>query len=494
MPDHLKGLFVILVLATVVFAFARRPSVIFMGAADFTRRRNLWFALTLVAFLSPNFWVYTFIAISLLIYTNRREPNPPALFFFILFTLPPGVIQIPGIGIFNALFELSNPRILELIILLPAFISLRLQNDSFPFGRVGPDKVIAAYLLLSTVLFFRDASVTDTLRKVFYLFFDIFLPYAVFSRSPKNMQAFRDVLLSLVLAVMILALIACAESFKNWLLYQPLNDSLFLGGGVNAYIARGSMLRASASAGHPIILGYLMVVGMGFYLFLQRSFQQKLLRRFGIVLLIAGLFAPLSRGPWVGAVVLLLVFVVTGRNPAPRLIGLGLVAIIAIPLVAVIPGGEKIINLLPFTGETEQENVNYREQLITNSMIVIQRSPWFGSTNFLKTPEMEAMRQGEGIIDVVNTYIAVTLGTGFVGLGLFVAFFTLALHGIYRAMRSISDKDGESYLLGRVLLATLVAIMVIIFTASSILFIPIIYWTVVGLGVAYAQMVRKNSE
>ena len=213
-----------------------------------------------------------------------------------------------------------------------------------------------------------------------------------------------------------------------------------------------------------------------------------------MALLAVGLIAPLSRGPWVGAAVLIVVFIATGRYAARRLMSLALAATLAIAVLAIMPGGEKVINLLPFTGSTESENIDYRERLINNSMIVIQRNPWLGSVDFLKTPEMEAMRQGQGIIDIVNSYIRVALEIGFVGLGLFVAFFALVLRGIYRAMHSIPDRDSEEYLLGRVLLATLLAILVIIFTVSSITVIPIMYWSVAALGVAYAQMVRKNAE
>jgi O-antigen ligase len=104
------------------------------------------------------------------------------------------------------------------------------------------------------------------------------------------------------------------------------------------------------------------------------------------------------------------------------------------------------------------------------------------------------MRQGQGIIDIVNSYIQIALETGFVGLGLFVSFFALILLGIYRAMRSIRDKNSEERLLGRALLATLLAILVIIFTVSNIAIIPIVYWSVAGLGVAYAEMARKQKR
>jgi hypothetical protein len=76
---------------------------------------------------------------------------------------------------------------------------------------------------------------------------------------------------------------------------------------------------------------------------------------------------------------------------------------------------------------------------------------------------------------------------------LFVGFFVLTLLDISRTMRSIPDKNSEEHLLGRVLLSTLVSIMVIIFTVLSITVIPIVYWSVAGMGVAYAQMVRDNN-
>ncbi len=492
MPEHLRTLIVILVLSAAVFAFAHRPACAITVAKDYTRRRNLWFVLTLAAFLAHNFWVYTLIAILLLIYANLRETNPPALFFFILFALPMATVPIPGMGLINYLFELSHARILALFILLPAFFVLIRQRGALAFGRTGPDMILAVYLFLTTILYLRETTVTDTLRQAFYLFIDVFLPYFVISRSLKNLQAFRDALLSLVLAIMVVALLAVFENAKHWLLYQPLLGALGLNQESLGYLERGGTLRAMVTEGQPIALGYLMVVGIGLYLFLQRSIRKKLVRRIGMALLAAGLIAPLSRGPWVGAVVLLAAFIATGRNAVPRLMGLVAAAVLALSLIAVLPGGEKVINLLPFAGSTEKGTIDYRQNLIDKSMIIIERNPWFGSVNYLQTPEMKSLRTGLGIIDIVNTYIQVALETGFIGLGLFVGFFALILLSIYRAMRSIPDRNSEERLLGRSILATLLAILITIFTVSSITIIPIVYWSVAGLGVAYAQMVRRE--
>lgn len=482
----------ILVPALAVFFFVYRTACIFTEPRDFIRRRNLWLALTLVAFLSPNFWVYAFIAASLLIYTSKSEHNPVALFFFILFAVPDGFVQIPGVGLIENLFVLSHPRILELFILLPAFFSLRRQSDAPPFGRLWPDKVLLAYLLLTAVLYARDTTVTNTLRYAFYQFLGALLPYFVISRSLKNLPAFRDALLSFVVAIMVLAVIAIFEFSRYWLLYQELLGSLGLREGMTNLELRDGKLRVTAAAGHPIVLGYLMAIAIGFYLFLQRSIQKKFTRLSGMVLLVAGLLVPLSRGPWTGAAALLIVFLATGGNPARRLMASGSAAMIIVVLLAVLPGGERLINLLPYIGTTEQYNIEYRERLITNSMIVIGRNPWLGSVNFHETPEMESMRQGQGIIDVTNTYLGVALGSGLIGLGLFAGFFVLVVLGIYRAMRSIPDRDSEEHLLGQTLLATLLAIMLIITTTSSILNTALVFWSVAGIGVAYTQMIRAR--
>ncbi len=491
MPEYFRSLIVILALSSVFFAFAGRPASAIIGSLHFTTRRNLWFGLTFVAFLAHNFWVYAFLAIPMLIYSYKHETNPPALFFFVLFALPIGFVQIPGMGLINFLFELSHQRIMALAVLLPAFFSLIQKSETISFGRTGPDKVLATYLLLGIVLYLRDNSVTNTTRIALNLFIDVFLPYFVISRSLTNLQAFRDALLSIVLAIMVLAPIAMFEFSTHWLLYSSIKNVLGLESAMTGYLGREGRIRAIATAGQPIALGYLMVVAIGFYLFLLRTIRRKLARRIGMGILGGGLIAALSRGPWLGAASLILAFVATGRKPAARLTGLALAAMLTLAVIPMLPGGEKVYNLLPFIGTTEKGGIDYREDLITNSMIVIQRNPWFGSVNYLDTPEMQGLIANHKI-DVVNTYVQIALERGLVGLGLFVSFFALVLIGVYRAMRSISDKDSEEHLLGRALLSTLLAILLIITTVSSISIIPVVYWSVAGLGVAYTQMARRT--
>lgn len=493
MPEHIRALLVIIFLSFIVFTFAKKPAQQIIPLKDFIRRRNLWIGLTLVAFLSQNFWFYAFIT-GTAVLTSKKEDNPVALFFMLLFVIPAATIQVSGLGLVNYLFSLSHQRLLSLTILLPAYLLLRAKKDTLSFGRLLPDKLILTYMLLVVLLYLRETSITDVLRQSFYQFIDIFLPYFVISRSIITLPRFRHALYSFVLATMVVALIAVFESAKNWLLYKGVIFSLGMDGGMTGYLGRSGLLRAISSAGHSIALGYLTAVAIGLYLFLQPSITSKFYRHLGLFLLVAGLIAALSRGPWVGALFIIIAFIASGRHAVKQLSKLVLIGIIAMPVMSFFPFGEKIINLLPFISDKNQENVDYRERLFDASIIVIKRHLLLGSVNFRDTPEMESMRQGQGIIDIVNSYLNIALRYGLIGLTLFSGFFISISWGVYRSFRSLPQKDSNEYLLGRSLLATLLGIMLIIFTVSSITIIPIVYWSMAGLGAGYIIMIRKNIQ
>src|SRR5947209_7924373 len=103
-------------------------------------------------------------------------------------------------------------------------------------------------------------------------------------------------------------------------------------------------------------------------------------------------------------------------------------------------------------------------------------NPILGSPYYLSSPGMEQMRQGEGIIDMVNSYLGVALPTGIVGLFLFLGVFGSSL---IRLVGQCFNRDGEDHAgrtVARALLGTLVGVLVTIATASSIGAVPVVYW------------------
>jgi O-antigen ligase len=155
------------------------------------------------------------------------------------------------------------------------------------------------------------------------------------------------------------------------------------------------------------------------------------------------------------------------------------------------PAGQFLLDLLPFIGESEAGSVEYREDLLTQALPIVERNFWFGSTDYLSAPEFQTMYSG-GIIDIVNTYLAVVLNYGMVGLSFFVGAFLLAILHTLRSLRKARRGRDHVVLLGRSLLAVLLSIMLTIYTVSSIGAVPIVYWLFLGMSVAYHQMVQSQ--
>ena len=171
-----------------------------------------------------------------------------------------------------------------------------------------------------------------------------------------------------------------------------------------------------------------------------------------------------------------------------RFTQLGLLGVIVVPLLLVSPAGDKIIDLLPFVGTVDEGNVTYRQRLLELAILVVIDNPLFGAFDYFYSAAAQELTTGDGIIDIVNTYLGVVLSSGLVGLTLFTGFFTTVAVGLFKGMRRVPGRNDELHLLGRALFATLLGILVIIFTVSSISIIPVIYWSLAGLCVAYARI------
>jgi len=125
MSASLKELIVVLAIAAVIFKLAKPIALHFSTEQDFARRRNVWFVLTVTAFLSPSFWLFAVVAVPLMTWAGRRDTNPVAFYLLLLHVIPSIPVEIPVVGI-NQLFELDNYRLLSFCVLVPA--AWRLQR------------------------------------------------------------------------------------------------------------------------------------------------------------------------------------------------------------------------------------------------------------------------------------------------------------------------------------------------------------------------------
>ena len=492
MPEHIKSFIFVLLFSIIIFLFSKSTALSITTKENFSRRCKLWLGLTSIIFITHSIALYIFLAAPLLLLTAANEKNKVSLFFFLILALPFTSVDVPAFGVVNFLFTVDPIRFLELIILLPLFFKLLQRNDSIRFLKITSDKYIFAYLLWTVLLLFLTSTMTNTLRFIFYVFIDVFLPYYVISRSLKNTQDFKDALFAFVVSCSVIAIIGIFEFLKSWLLYNSLTHILGISRGIGGYLRRGDSLRVMASTGYPLVFGYLLVICLGFFLVIQKHIKNRIVRGIWLALILVALIASQARGPWVGAIILTCIFILTGTKILTNLFALAMAGGLTLGGLAVTPFGEKIINSLPFIGTSEQFNVTYRQLLIENSLKLVLHNPIFGVPNVLE--ELKGMKQGEGIVDIVNTYVSIALSSGLVGLILFISFFVTITFGIYQAMRNVVNINDELHLIGRSLLGSLIAILIMIGTVSSVSFIPVTYWSVAGLGMAYVRIVRRALE
>jgi O-antigen ligase len=497
MPEHLRALVVILALAALVL-WSSQPIVTpsLMQVAEYQRRRNLWLFITATAFASHNFWLYALLGGCAIVWSVSRDRNPPAVYCWILFAIPPFEARIPGFGLLNYIADITHIRLLNILILLPLSFSFLAKASERSAALKLIDCCVGGYLLLMVVVYGSLSSFTNSMRESVYLLIDIWLPYYVFSRSFANIAKMKEAITALVLATLVLAVIAVFEIARGWLLYSSLDETMGASWGFGSYLARGvgGPLRSSGSTGHPIVLGYLMVVALALALCLDRDIRPRRAWWLCVAGLVAGLAASVSRGPWVGALAALLVGVCVGKGGQRRLLWFGSIGAGVVSILLVSPVGAEMLRYVPFVGDVDSFNVTYRERLIEVSLSVLWQSPLLGVPNVLAHPAMQEMVQGEGIIDIVNTYLGVALGTGLLGLSLFVGAF---LAVIYKLLRHVNATRVDSHDFGpvcRCLLGAIAGTMVTIATTSSVSTIGPLYWVLLGLGAAFIRLADGVQE
>ena len=483
MFENARSLLVVLALAVPAFYVSGQITSPFMPRREFFVWRNVWFAVTAAAFLSSNFFVFALIVAVICIYV--RSTATAGLYYVLLFAVPQVDVTVEGFGVVHQLLALNNGRVLAIALLLPMLIAAARSGDRQNRVFTTPDLLVVSYVLLLIALQFRNSDTTNVMRNAVTHSLDILIPYFAFSRSVRNVLDFQKALLGFVVAVLPLALVSMLEVAKGWHVY----------GGVAAdwgqpitYLHREGILRAAGSTGGGIALGFVLMVAIGCALpFWQRINPARRFVGVALVILSGGLVAALSRGPWVGAMVLVIAFLVTGPKPVANLGKLVVIASTILGLLMLTPAGKTIINILPFVGSVEEQTVTYRQRLFDVGLAVVEHNPWLGSTDYLTTPELKAMIQGEGIIDLVNTYLQVALNSGLIGLSLFLGLFATILIGLRRLIRDIYVSDFAA-----ASTATLLAILVTLATVSSVDFIPFVYWSFAGLCVALIRIGHRQ--
>ena len=492
MPEYLRAYIVILFLFSISYWFINKIRPDFISRIELKKWRNYWVLIASIAFLSPDIWLYLG-ALAILLISLRLSPEDKTIFFLaILCASPLFHYTIPGFGVINFLIKLNYTDTLVLFLLLPAYMAVQKEKA---WSLNNFDKCVIAYAALISILALTQTSITHGMRLVFNYSLAIALPYLAFSKVIKHTEVLQKLCFALLFSLIPMALIGCFESLKYWKLYSSAFAHVLGDGNYLSYRLRGDSLRANALYASPIVLGYAMVIGLGFLIYIKKYVTNINIIRFISLFFLASLYFTKARGPWLGLAILGILYIWSGPQKFSNLARLALLTgLLAIPL-SLTPVGNKVFEMLPFLSSEESHEastVNYRFRLIQQGWLVFQKSPILGTINYRDTPEMEVMRQGQGIIDVVNSYIHITLSYGLTGLALFLFIFIGLLLSLQKTIKSLPSSESELIHIGRVLFAVMGAIIFIIFTVSSIDFIPIFYWSIAGICSAYLKICKNR--
>lgn len=480
---QLKALAVVLTLATVVFVLAKPVCLRFTAPEDFARRRLVWYLLTITAFLSPSFWLYSLVAAPLFGWAAKKDSTPVAVFLLFIFIIPNVAFEIPIVGI-KRLFDLNNWRILCLVVLLPAVIA-RLQRpaNGQPLRLSSMDVLLLLYGALQLVLFIPYESVTNTARRGFLFLLDTYLVFFACSRLLASKRSLSDAMGALCLSAVIMAPIAAFESLRFWLLYLDMAER-WGDPNVFGWLMRGSSLRSMVSTGHSITLGYVMAMALGCWMYLKTLQPSKWSNRGVLILLSAGLVFSYARGAWLSAVLVCVIFAVIGSPNVTKFAKQAALFVAMAAAVLSTPFGSSLADSLPFIGSQNQGTVEYRQQIAETSWALIQQNPLLGNPFVLL--QMEDLRQGEGIIDIVNAYAQVALFYGLIGLALYAGVSLISLLRSYSLMRqSRANQDMQMVALGAALIGCSLSNLFFMATAGQ----SWLQWVLAGLLAAYANLV-----
>lgn len=492
MIESLKALIVVGVLSAGAFVYARMAFGDIVPPATIARWRNLYLAVTAVAFLVPNYWLMLAVLAGAVLVWGAGEKFKPALYLLLLFAVPAAGKTVPGFGGINNFLDLYPYNILALILIFPLVLR---PSEIKGAGRGGlADAMFIAYVLLMLALAFRDASFTHGIRRSTAFILTVIAQYLVFSRIRWTVERIRLATAAFVIPLVALSGVAAAEVVLGWHVYANAVQNWDVSTTLR-YVERSGYLRAYGSVIGPIAFGLFLAVGLALAPALAAGAQKKRFAFLSIPAIAAGLLVTFSRGPWIGGAIAIGAYVATTRRSFSNLVRLAGAGVLGLAVLAFTPFGGAVLDILPFIGDADDHTIDYRQRLFEVGWRVAMQNPLFGSEGYMESAAMQELIQGQGIIDIVNSYLRILLDSGLVGLSLYLGVLAFSMLAAFRAIGPARQMDSELASYCQAYFAALLGLTIILATTSNaIAQIKEVTWVLCGICVGLARSVALESR
>jgi len=388
----------------------------------------------------PMLWTQLLFGLLLISCFDQRVPMAATYLFFFFSTPAAGSL----LGIAGAYIAPLTPFMTFSGALLAGYLIHPTHHLRRPF--LMSDVCLLLFILIYCTCVSLRASATGVARNIA----TYGVPYALsyFVLSHVRIAKPEAVLRLITLGAAAGALPCIFETLRHWPLYAGvagIKGDLWTIDAPRTWLERGGVLRAFGPYAHPLtgsaMLGIAAVAAWG--LFLARGRSGALL--FLVLMISGGLAATLSRSGLIAAAIGLMVFqMLRGRYLLAVLVPLaGIALLVTLPIL----GGE----------DAQFSNV-YRLGLVTGVPQALGSHVWLGYREAVEQGLLDEFIQGQGIVDLVNSYISLIVQGGLVSLAAFCLFLASTFPH-YRAILRMRP-DREELLLAQALVAVQAALIV----------------------------------
>lgn len=410
------------------------------------------------AWLLPNIWLLYAGMAMVVPLMARRAGQVPALYLFALLLLP-GLNQTVAIGSLK-LFNFGVHDALAAGAAL--WLYLHKQWQAKANRRLDVPFLVLLLLLVGAVS--RNTSLTNMMRVAADFFFDCALPYYIISRGVRDSADLQRCMLHLTGAAAILSVVLLYEARASWPIYNVLIDHYGL---IDrpAVKNRGGMLRAGGPFLESTSAAMIMVFCFLAAWMARPAFRSTFYHAGTLAVLLLGLVMPQSRGAWVGLIIgTMLIDLYRGKLMRTAL-RLGAIGVAGAALVVAASNNAQLSESLGLSGGSA-ETTDYREQLLDRGLEELRHSPLIGFPYPELLVRLDDLRQGEGIVDFVNTHLFIALLSGVLGLLIFNGTFLFYIVHVWRErQRARRAGDASAHAAAFVFAALVTPVQMLFFTS-----------------------------
>ncbi|HID83009.1 MAG TPA: hypothetical protein EYH06_04925 [Chromatiales bacterium] len=458
----------------------------------------LWLLIATVTSLVHSFYVLVLVLIIIKVTYLRNDLGKNVVAFFALWAVIPFHFIIhfplPSVPLMNATYQ----RMAFVIWILPLLPKL-LDQARMKERRVFFDVPVLYLIAMGIFVAFSEhvgypITIITSIKEVMQLFMDMVIPYFLIVLWADTWAKLKRVLFAFLLAGIVLSTFGVFEAVFSWNVFTELVFREMIP--VSETDKYRAFLRSKAAFPESIAFGIYILITLGIALAVMFRDKKNMMGKLVVVgAMLAALYATQSRGDQIAAVLLLSLYFFFKMQSSSRFILLIFMAIVF--SVA----GYTYKQQSPAGAGTDLDEVDehgtfdYRKRLFETELALIPKHPFFGNTTYMKEPSMEALRQGEGIIDPVNTYLTIAVERGLVTLFFFMFFILRSVRACLSYVKYGYAVNNQVWVnLGAALTATVFALSVALIFTSFADTNPPVFWFVMGIARAMQLNLNKMRE